>query len=371
MTLAFPTTGRLGPTRSEALPNRRVAVWLFCLCGMILVMVSLGGATRLTGSGLSIMEWAPLMGTIPPLSDAEWQRLYALYQQVPQYDLVNRDFGLDGFKGIFWLEWTHRLCGRLTGLAFIVPLAWFGLRGAISARLAGRLLLLFVLGGLQGAVGWFMVSSGFAAGSTAVSAYRLVVHLVLALVLYGAILWTALSLWSGRAIAPVRGLRAWLAASCVLLCVTIVAGGFVAGLRAGLTYNTFPLMDGRLIPDGYASVQPFVLNWTENVAAVQFNHRLFATITALLVLGTAAYGLSRSVDIATRRVLLCMGALVVAQYGLGVATLLLAVPVALGTLHQATAVLLLTSALVALHRQQGAGQGCMSAGRCCGHIVPR
>ncbi len=351
MQLAVPATDRMDPARSAASINRPVAAWLFCLCGMILVMVSLGGATRLTGSGLSIMEWAPLMGTLPPLSEAEWRRLYALYQNIPQYGLVNRGFGLDGFKGIFWLEWTHRLWGRLTALAFLLPMAWFALRGAIPARLAGRLALFFALGGLQGAVGWFMVSSGFAAGSTAVSAYRLVVHLVLALALYGAILWTALSLWQARPSPFVPGLRGWLAASCALLGLTIVAGGFVAGLRAGLTYNTFPLMDGRLIADGYGSLRPFLLNWTENIAAVQFNHRLLATLTALLVGGTVAYGLCRSADAALRRALLAMGGLVLAQYALGVTTLLLVVPVALGTLHQAVAVLLLTSALVALHRQ--------------------
>ncbi len=165
-----------------------VALWLFTVCGMILVMIGLGGATRLTGSGLSIMEWAPFRGTLPPLSEAEWQRLYSLYQQIPQYALLNQGFGIDGFRHIFWLEYLHRLWGRLIGLAVLLPLLWLWWRGAIERRLRGRLLLLFGLGGLQGAVGWFMVASGFFPDSTGVSPYRLVIHLALALILYAAVL---------------------------------------------------------------------------------------------------------------------------------------------------------------------------------------
>ena len=247
---------------------------------MLLVMVALGGATRLTGSGLSIMEWAPLMGTLPPLSEAEWQRLYALYQQVPQYSLVNQGFGIEGFKGIFWLEWTHRLWGRLIGIAFLLPLIWFAVRGAIDGRLARRLGLLFLLGGLQGAIGWFMVASGFAADSTAVSPYRLVVHLTMALVLYSVIFWTALGLWRDAAPARVQpappALRRLSVAVLHLVALTVLAGGFVAGMRAGLTYNTFPLMDDRVVPEGYWAM-PGLRNLAENIPAVQFNHRLLAT----------------------------------------------------------------------------------------------
>jgi cytochrome c oxidase assembly protein subunit 15 len=348
MPFASAATARPAPAASRAAPRRAVALWLFCVCFMLLVMISLGGATRLTGSGLSIMEWAPLMGTLPPLSDAEWNRLYALYRQIPQYHLLNQDFGLEGFKSIFWLEWTHRLWGRLTGVVFAVPLLWFAVRGAVDARLGTRLFVLFILGGLQGAVGWFMVASGFAEGSTAVSAYRLVVHLALALALYAAILWTALELWRPRPLAHVPGLRHMLGAVCGLLGVTIIAGGFVAGLKAGLVYNTFPLMDGRLFPEGYAGLQPFLRNLTENVTAVQFDHRLLATATALITLATVAYGLSRA-EAAGRAPLLALGSLVLVQYGLGVATLVLIVPVALAALHQATAILLLTAALAGLY----------------------
>ncbi len=346
----------LARARTASPPNRAIGAWLFGICFMLLVMISLGGATRLTGSGLSIMEWAPIMGVLPPLSDAEWHRLYGLYQQIPQYQLVNDGFGLAGFKSIFWLEWTHRLWGRLTGLVFIVPLLWFVVRGRISARLGARLFLLFLLGGLQGAVGWFMVASGFAEGSTAVSAYRLVMHLGLALTLYAAILWTALETWRPVPVAAPRRLTRLLAAAAGLTAVTIIAGGFVAGLHAGKIYNTFPLMGGRLVPEDYAALQPFPRNWTENLAAVQFDHRLLATLTALLVTTTVIYGWRRSSG-AGRRALLALGGIVALQYVLGVTTLLWVVPVALATLHQAVAILLLSAALIALylHRNRRVG----------------
>lgn len=332
--------------------QRRIAAWLFVLCAMILVMVSLGGATRLTGSGLSIMEWAPIMGTLPPLSAAEWQRLFALYQKTSQYQQVNQGFGIDGFKQIFWLEWTHRLWGRLMGFAFAIPLIWFAVRRELPRGLWPRLLGLLILGGLQGAVGWFMVASGFDDGRTAVAPVRLVAHLSLALSLYAAILWTALGLWRPQH-TPATPTPPWLrslsAPAVGLVALTIVAGGFVAGLKAGFTYNSFPLMDGRLIPEGYAALQPWLRNLTENVAAVQFDHRLLATITALTLLATAAFGLATIHAPALRRALLALAAVVMTQYALGIATLLWVVPVGLATLHQAVAMLLLTAALVLRH----------------------
>ena len=337
-----------------------VALWLFGLCFMIFVMVSLGGATRLTGSGLSIMEWAPIMGTLPPLSDAEWQRLFTLYQQVPQYSLVNNGFGIEGFRQIFWLEWTHRLWGRLMGFAFLIPMVWFAVRGALPRGLLQRLVLLLVLGGLQGGVGWFMVASGFEADRTAVSPYRLVIHLALALSLYSALLWTALGVWQigrqpgERNVQVPRWLRPVSAVMVAMVAVTIVAGGFVAGLKAGLTYNTFPLMDGRLVPEGYASLQPFVRNLAENVAAVQFDHRMLASLTALFVLVSAACALRKRLPGPMRRAMLATTGIVGLQYALGVATLLYVVPVGLATAHQAVAVLLLTATIVVRHTQRKA-----------------
>lgn len=341
---------------SPSLPQARsgarpVAIWLFALCAMVLVMVTLGGATRLTGSGLSIMEWAPIMGALPPMSQAEWERLYDLYTKIPQYALVNQGFGLEGFKGIFWLEWTHRLWGRLMGVAFAGPLLWFAVRGRIDRRLALRLFGLLVLGGLQGVVGWVMVASGFEADRTAVSPYRLVAHLGLAVGLYAALLWMALDLWRRDARTEVMAgapLRWAVGAVTGLVALTMLAGGFVAGLKAGLTYNTFPLMDGKLVPDGYLSLRPAWLNLFENVGAVQFDHRLLATVTGLATLGTVFYGMRRSAG-TVRTALHWLGMAVVAQYALGVATLLYVVPVGLGALHQAMAMLVLTAALVSLH----------------------
>jgi heme a synthase len=331
--------------------RRRVAIWLFSVAGMVLMMIVLGGATRLTGSGLSIMEWAPFAGALPPLRDAEWQRLYHLYQLIPQYALVNEGIGLDGFKRIFWLEWTHRLWGRLIGLAFLGPLVWFWLTGQLERRLRPRLALLFVLGGLQGAVGWFMVASGFLPDSIAVSPERLVIHLALALALYAAILWTGLIvLWplpprptASRSLHRLAGL------CCAVVVLTMLAGGFVAGTHAGLDYNTFPLMDGRLVPLDYARLDPFVRNLTENIAAVQFDHRLLATLAVLAIAGTAAAGFATHRSRASGYALLALLGAALGQYLLGVATLLLVVPIALATMHQAAALLVLTAAIVLLH----------------------
>ena len=343
----FPLAARTD--RAETRQGRRiVAAWLFTVAAMILVMIVLGGATRLTGSGLSIMEWAPLLGALPPTTDAEWQRLFGLYQKIPQYTLMHQGFGIDGFKHIFWLEWTHRLWGRLIGVVFLLPLLWLGATGRIQRRLLPRLGLLFLLGGLQGAVGWFMVASGFMPDSTAVSPYRLVIHLVLALTLYAAIVWTGLSTLHPAHTRPMppSHLRPLAFAALGAVCLTIVAGGFTAGLHAGLTYNTFPLMDGDWVPDGYTKLHPLLRNFTENIATVQFDHRLLATLTLALVSVLAATGWRARLP---RGLAVCLVAAVVGQYALGVTTLLMVVPVPVATLHQAGAAILLTVLLVLVH----------------------
>ncbi len=340
--------------------RRHVAFWLFAVAFMIWGMVVLGGATRLSGSGLSIMEWAPVTGMLPPMSHAEWTRLFGLYRQIPQYRLLHPGMDLAGFQGIFWLEWLHRAWGRLIGLVFLLPLIWFASTGAIERRMIPRLILLFALGGLQGAIGWFMVASGFLPDSVAVSPYRLVIHLAMALTLFGAILWTAMSFLQPIAVSAVRlgWLRRFAWATTGLVGLTIVAGGFTAGLHAGLVYNSFPLMDGRLFPAGYADLQPFVRNLTENVIAVQFDHRLLATLTALTALATAAAwlvpGVRARLPGAARIALPCLAAAVATQYTLGVATLLSVVAFPLAVAHQAIAVLLLASALAVAHSLRGA-----------------
>lgn len=352
--------------RAGARRNRRlVAGWLFLICGMILVMVVLGGLTRLTGSGLSIMEWAPLSGILPPLNHAQWEKLYALYKEIPQYTLMNDGFGLAGFQRIFWLEWVHRLWGRLIGLAVLAPLLWFWATGRLDRRLGPRLLGIFLLGGLQGAVGWFMVSSGFFPDATAVAPARLVIHLGLALALYAAILWTGLGVLHPVPDAPAQaaGPRRAVALAAILVSLTILAGGFVAGTHAGLEYNTFPLMDGRLVPQSYAHLTPFLRNLTQNIAAVQFDHRLLATVTALAALAAAWSGLRARLPLRARGPILALAALVAVQYALGVATLLLVVPIPLASAHQANAVLVLTAALVALHALRPGASAVTATGR--------
>jgi cytochrome c oxidase assembly protein subunit 15 len=330
---------------------RAVAQWLLAVAGLVWAMVAIGGATRLTGSGLSIMEWAPLSGALPPLSEAEWQRLYALYRTIPQYALVNAGFGIEGFKEIFWLEWIHRQWGRLIGLAYAGGLAWFWLRGRIPAGFKPRLLGLLALGGLQGAVGWYMVASGFEADRTAVSPFRLVTHLGLALVIYGALLWTALDLLRPDARAPAgyRPVRRLVRLAFWALAAAMLAGGFVAGTRAGFTFNSFPLMDGALVPAGLYGLEPWWRSAFADLLTVQFNHRVLASLSALTALG-AAWAAWRGLPAGfARRAVFALGAAVMLQYAIGVATLVWVVPVPLGTLHQATAVLVLTAALVALH----------------------
>ncbi|RVT92286.1 heme A synthase [Rhodovarius crocodyli] len=343
---------------------RPVAWWLLVVAGLIWVMVALGGATRLTGSGLSIMEWAPLRGILPPMSEAEWQRLYDLYRTIPQYQLVNAGFGIEGFKQIFWLEWIHRFWGRMLGFAYLLPFLWFWWRGAIPRSLLPRMGLLFVLGGAQGGIGWFMVASGFDDGSTAVSPYRLVAHLGMAFLLYGVIVWTAFGLlWpAATALPPAaeakRGsIRRQVGWAFGLSVATMLAGGFVAGTKAGFTYNTFPLMDGALVPDGYGSMTPFWHNFTLNIGAVQFNHRLLATLTLLAAIGAGVSAAKRLPAGPVRFAVLGLLGAVLLQYALGVATLLLVVPVSLGTLHQGVAVLVLTMGLLALHRLRSPRHG--------------
>jgi heme a synthase len=338
--------------------RRAVAIWLFAICVMLLVLIGLGGATRLTNSGLSIMEWRPISGILPPLSSAEWERLFTIYKTIPQYKMQPSGFDLANFQHIFWLEWAHRFWGRLTGIAFLLPLIYFAVTGQIRRKLLPGLVVIFCLGGLQGFVGWFMVSSGFFPDSAHVQTLRLVTHLAVALVLYSTILWVAMTEWVpfAPAVPGAVGLRRLVVMVVVLTALTILAGGFTAGSRAGYIFNTFPLMDGRLVPKGYDALRPFWMNWFHTLAAIQFDHRLLATLTALATLGACLWGASRSLSLpqGPRDAMLALGVVVLVQYALGVATLLLVVPVDIATLHQVVAVLLLSAALIALHSLRGA-----------------
>jgi cytochrome c oxidase assembly protein subunit 15 len=326
-----------------------VAAWLFLCCGLIFLMVVVGGITRLTLSGLSITEWKPVIGIVPPLSAADWAAEFAKYEQIPEYRVVHFAMSLDEFKSIYYWEYLHRLLGRLIGAAFAVPFIWFLARRQLPRHLAPPLAGILLLGFLQGLLGWYMVKSGLA-DRVEVSQYRLTAHLALALAIYAAILWTALGLVRSSPFPDTSpGWRRASDAVLALVAAAILAGGFVAGTRAGLTYNTFPLMDGRLVPAGYAQLQPLWLNWFENIAAVQFDHRALAVASVSAVFMLWAAGLRADLPKPARKALHALLAVAMLQVALGISTLLLVVPIPLAAAHQAGAVLLLTAAIYCRH----------------------
>lgn len=328
--------------------RRIMALWLFGMCIMVFVMVVLGGVTRLTHSGLSIVEWNPVTGFIPPMNEADWQRLFEQYQQYPEFKKINPDMDVHGFKGIFWLEFIHRVWGRLMGMVFFFPALFFVVKGWVNRRLAWNFAAMFLLGGLQGALGWFMVASGLV-DDPDVSHYRLTAHLGAALVIFGYMLWVAMDLrWPERH-APTGSLAGFARAISMLVFATVLSGGLVAGLDAGFSYNTFPLMDGQFVPSGYMDHSPWWLNFFENIPAVQFDHRLLAetTLAAILVFWFRARGAELSPRARTAVNALLVMALI--QVGLGITTLLLVVPVSVAAIHQAGAVVLLAFVLAATH----------------------
>jgi cytochrome c oxidase assembly protein subunit 15 len=338
---AVPSTRDVAPIR----------IWLLIVAGLIALMVLVGGATRLTESGLSIVEWKPVTGSLPPLTDQAWNDAFQGYKAIPQYRQMNAGMTLGEFKTIFWWEWSHRLLGRTIGMVYLLPFLWFLWRGAVSGALGRRLWLIFGLGALQGAVGWWMVASGLSE-RTEVSQVRLATHLSLALLIYAAIVWTLRRLQphaEGEAPARLR-LMSW-----VLLVVTFVQlylGALVAGLRAGRIYNTWPLIDGSFIPPSAKLLfeTPWWRNLFDNMLTVQFEHRM----TAYALLGLAAYHAfdvmrARAGREAVRGAHRLLAAVLV-QAGLGIATLLLVVPIHLALTHQAAAIVVLTFAVLQAER---------------------
>lgn len=316
-----------------------IRIWLFFLAFLVLCMVVVGGAVRLTDSGLSITEWQPLLGAIPPLSEADWTIAFEKYRQIPEYALVNNGMSLEEFKFIYWWEWSHRLLGRLIGVAFFLPFLLFWVRGYLTKALAARLAVIFILGGLQGALGWYMVASGLSERID-VSQYRLAAHLVLATIIFGAIVWVALGLGNERR--AFGDVRPWFAMALIALVIAQVGmGGFVAGIDAGMGYNTWPLMDGRLVPNGLWVMSPAWRNIFENALTVQFFHRLIAYVIALCVLIYAWRQRSSPA--------LALLAIVFVQITFGILTLLHQVPLSLALIHQGGALVLLATALWNLH----------------------
>ena len=347
--VSLPTVAR---SAAATRANRRVAMWLFICCALVFAIVVVGGVTRLTHSGLSITEWQPIVGTLPPVSDADWDSAFSKYRQTPEYQQVNKGMTLPEFQRIFWWEYFHRNLGRLIGAVFLVPFLWFVARREIPRGYGVPFAVIFALGAAQGALGWYMVQSGLV-DDPRVSQFRLTAHLGLAFLIFAAMFWAALSLLrrhraeSDATFVPVRRFAAAIAC---LVFVQALAGGMVAGIRAGFAYNTFPLMNGAVAPPEILSLDPAWKNFFYNMATVQFDHRVLAWVLALAVpyLWWKIMRFGR----APQRVRLgahLLLAMLVVQLALGILTLVLVVPLPLAALHQAGALLLFAFALNLVH----------------------
>lgn len=359
---AFSSDGK-AETRKAAVPAARapggrrmglVRLWLYAVAALIVTMIVVGGATRLTESGLSITEWKPVTGALPPLSQADWQAEFDRYKTIPQYEILNKGMGLEAFKRIYWWEWGHRLLGRLIGLAFFLPFLWFAFTGVLRGRLLVKTFGLFLLGGLQGAVGWWMVASGLTE-RTSVSQYRLAIHLTLACFILSAIVAVARSLAPDRPDRAPAGLRLSAYGVLALVFLQIFAGGLVAGLDAGMAYNTWPLMDGHLIPP-LAQLLPASPAWRnvfENAFTVQFDHRMIAYALWALTLVHLLRALQTGGRVARGAAILF--GLVTAQATLGILTLIHQVPIDIALTHQFGAAIVLIAAT--LHAADLAGAG--------------
>jgi len=333
--------------------RRAVRAWLFSVAALIAIMVLVGGATRLTESGLSIVEWKPVTGTLPPLDQAQWEQAFEAYRQIPQYRQLNAGMTLSEFKTIFWWEWSHRLLGRVIGVVYLLPFLYFLWRGGMGSELKRRLWLIFGLGALQGAVGWWMVASGLSE-RIEVSQYRLATHLVLALLIFAAVVWTLRRLSERPSLVVSLRLKITSAALLVLTFAQLYLGALVAGLRAGLIYNTWPDIDGAFIPSGARLwfEQPWWRNLFENTLTVQFEHRMTAyALFAIALLHAFDAIVSRAG--AAARGALWLAAAVTLQALLGILTLINQVPLALALSHQAVAILVLTLAVLQAERLAG------------------
>jgi cytochrome c oxidase assembly protein subunit 15 len=333
--------------------DRQVAVWLILCAAVIFGMIALGGITRLTHSGLSMVEWKPLMGIIPPLSDQAWLETFSKYQQFPEYEKINHGMDLAGFKSIFMYEYLHRLLGRLIGVIFLFPMLYFAYRGRLRPGWTPKLLILFCLGGLQGLLGWYMVKSGLV-NNPHVSQYRLTAHLGAAVALYLYMVWLSFDLWFTRresAGSTYRPYARWSLVLVGLVYLMILSGGLVAGTRAGLAYSTWPLMGDSFVPAGLYASTPAWLSMFEDVTTIQFNHRIFAYVLFVLLNGYALLVLRSGVEGRERLGAILLIVALLLQVTLGISTLLLHVPVALASAHQMGSVMLLTACIYLSHAQ--------------------
>jgi len=340
-------------TENDRRNRTLVRLWLYVVLAVLVALVMVGGATRMTGSGLSITEWKPIHGVVPPLNEAEWQEEFAKYQQIPQYQQINKDMTLGEFKYIFWWEWAHRLLARGVGFLVALPLAFFWLAGRLERGLKPRLAGLLALGALQGAIGWWMVASGLVE-RVSVSQYRLATHLTMACVIIMATAYIARGLATYSQGPATRSVQRFSGVLVLMALVQIYLGGLVAGLHAGLTYNTWPLMDGAVIPGDLFAIEPAWRNLFENPKTVQFIHRMFAYAVVAAALWHAV-ATSRALPDSThaRRAWLLV-ALVLVQAAIGVATLLMQAPIDVALTHQFVALLVLIFATAHWRGTKGA-----------------
>lgn len=348
-TVTLHSGGGASSIRPGRASRRSVGRWLLCVALLVFTMVVVGGITRLTESGLSIVDWRPVSGILPPLSEADWQAAFDAYKQYPEYQIMNRGMTLSEFQTIFWWEYVHRLLGRLIGFVFAVPLVYFWMRKSIPRGYGPRLLGLLFLGGAQGLLGWFMVKSGLV-DHPEVSHYRLAAHLTLAFIIFAALFWTALDLLGHRRPSRDAVLGKWGRWILLLLFLQIIMGGLVAGLKAGYTFNTWPLMEGSFIPEHYMAMTPVWQNILDNTATVQFNHRMGAYLLVILSFFLLLKTFARRAPGQVRFLAGLLFTVLCLQMTIGILTVLYAVPVALGAVHQAMALVVLAVVLMFVHR---------------------
>lgn len=335
--------------------NKDIAYWLLTGCVLIAIMVVIGGITRLTNSGLSMVEWAPIMGAIPPLNEHDWNDAFEAYKHSPEFNLLNYDFTISDFKSIFLWEYIHRLLGRVLGVVFLVPFLFFLVKKRLSNEWIRKLLVVFLMGAFQGVLGWYMVKSGLVKNPH-VSHYRLAAHLVTALILYSYCFWLALDFLSPKIkrISNPSVIKRTSRALIFLVFIQIIYGAFVAGLKAGYVYNTFPKMGSYWIPDsvGYAYDKTGIISLFENLATVQFIHRYLALGVLVVVVFLWWYIRNNAVEIRQKNLINLLLLIVFIQFLLGVLTLIYHVPVILGVMHQTGAILLLTLTVWLIHQQK-------------------
>lgn len=328
--------------------NRNVAIWLLICCALVFVMVVLGGVTRLTGSGLSMVDWRPVTGVLPPLTDEAWEQSFEMYQLSPEFQKVNPHMDVSDYKGIFWLEYLHRLLGRTIGIVFLFPFLIFLRRGYIKVAELPKYILMFGLGGMQGVLGWYMVKSGLV-DNPHVSQYRLTAHLIAAFLIYAYMFWVALSLLFPTTSETVHPWYRKTLALTTLIAVTVISGGFVAGLKAGKIYNTFPMMGDHWAPPGMFALDPWWVNFFDNMATVQFDHRVLAISTFALIVFFWSRIRKTELPERIRKGINALLHTAILQVSLGIATLLYFVPTFLAATHQGVAMLLFTVALYLCH----------------------